>query len=109
MATITKDIIMWRGSDAGGTPAPRTFAEAATQTFVKGELVYLASGYLTEIGNDPALILGVAGQDGHNSASANLTASSVFMATEDSVFEANLCGATGADYVMLATDIGTKY
>jgi hypothetical protein len=53
-----------------GTPVPRSnVPEAITSTFKKGALVLVnSSGYLTECGADPALILGCAERDGQNGA-----------------------------------------
>ena len=43
------------------------FSEEASQTFVKGNLVFVnTSGYLVECGADAALIMGVAAEDAHN-------------------------------------------
>lgn len=109
MATITKDIIRQAQSLVGGTPAPYTFKEGATQTYVKGELVFLSGGYLTEIAGDtPSQLLGVAAQPGHDDAAAGTHEGSVFLAEDSNVFSGNLLAGSLADYVIAQTDIG-KY
>lgn len=109
MATVTKDIIRQAQSTVGGTPAPYSFNEAATQTFVKGEVLFLSGGYATEIASDtPAVILGVAGQPAHNDAVAGTHVVSVFLAEATNIYVANLLATGLADYVITAADIG-KY
>lgn len=109
MATVTKDIIRFAQSTVGGTPAPYSFGEAATQSFVKGEIVFLSGGYVTEIAGDtPAQILGVAAQAAHNDATAGTHVVSVFLAETTNIFVGNLLTTSLGDYVVTAADVG-KY
>lgn len=109
MATVTKSKMTQVRSLVGGTPTPLTFGEAATQTYVQGEVVFLSGGYCTEIAGDtPSQILGVAGQAANNDAVANTHETSVFLAQPSTVFEANLLATGLADYVLTAADVG-KY
>lgn len=109
MATVTKSAMTQVRSLVGGTPSPLTFGEAASQTYVKGEIVFLSAGYATEIAGDtPSQILGLAGQNANNDASAGTHDTSVFLAHPSTVFEANLLASGLADYVLTAADVG-KY
>lgn len=103
MATITKAAMAQNSSSYGAIPTPRTYPEAASQTFVLGELVFMSNGYLTEIaGNTPASIVGLAGQDAHNNAVAGAKEASVHLANEGTLFEGNVLGASLADQVSTA-------
>lgn len=105
MATVTKDKIYCTNQLSGGSPTPWTFKEAATQTFVKGEVVFISGAFVTELASDaPAAILGVAAQDAHNDAVAGTHDVSVFMAQAETVFTGNMVTTALADYVLLAAD-----
>ena len=62
MATKTIKSALANGYDLGSYSHPeiRDFPEAASQSFVTGDLVYLTSNALTVCGADPAAILGFA-------------------------------------------------
>lgn len=85
--------------------------EAASQTFVQGNLVYLdAAGQLAECGADPALIAGVAAEDGSNgSAGAKQTGywvadmGAVFVAKSNTTTAQTHCGAEYG--VVLTSDV----
>jgi hypothetical protein len=77
--------------------------EAATQTFKKGELVYLASGYLTECSDNPSLIAGIAAEDGHNDSSAGTHTVTYVPIVPGDILEANTTTLT------TATNVGTVY
>jgi hypothetical protein len=107
MAVISDDIVYERQSHHGGTPTPRTYPEAATQTFVKGEIGFMSAGYLKEIAGDtPEAIIGVIAQAAHNDATAGTSSCSVFLASEGIVFEANVKASGLANYVGLNSDVG---
>ena len=69
MATIAKQPIEAAVQGHGSNPWTLTLKEAASQTFVKGELVFISGdGYVTEIAGDtPSAIYGVAAGPAHNS------------------------------------------
>lgn len=109
MATIPEAICRAVQTKDGSAPAILHQPEAATQTFVKGEVVFMSAGYLNEIAsNTPALIYGVAADDGSNSASGGTSSAPecpVFLADDDTLFEANV-KQSGSDHVLAATDLG---
>lgn len=109
MAVVSKDIIRQAQSLVGGTPSPYTFQEGATQTYVKGEIVFLSGGYCIEIAGDtPSQLLGVAAQPAHNDAAAGTHVTSVFLAEQNNVFTGNLLENSLVDHVLVQADIG-KY
>jgi len=108
MATIGDAAIRAVMTMTGGPPFRITLDEAATQTYVAGELVYSSAGYVTEIAGDtPGQILGVAGADGDNDAAAGSSAIPVFLADPSVLFEANMKDDSDGDHVSVVTDIGT--
>ena len=62
MATQTLRQIRIAGSMDGGSPAIKKFPDASTQSFQKGQLVYLASGKVTAVATDGTTVLGIANQ-----------------------------------------------
>jgi len=92
---------------AYGIGIPSSGPEAATQTFLKGDLVTYSSGYLQECGADPSLIAGVALDAGGNTTSAGDQQCS-YMPLAGNVFKATLAQAA-ANTTSAATDIGKKY
>jgi hypothetical protein len=93
-----------------GHSIPReSFPEAASQTFKKGDLVYLNGGYLTACGADPTLIMGVATSDGHNTA-AGADSTVVELAHPNTLFIGNLdTQASEGAGTTAATDRGKMY
>lgn len=97
----------------GGPPQQKAYPEAASQTFLKGEAVYLnGSGHIAEytaaIDDGTQRFLGFAAEDGHNNLSAGAVTCSVWLGW-GTVFEGNVCGAAGADQVTALTQVGTLY
>ena len=82
--------------------------EAVSQTFVDGDLVYMVSGYLTVCGADPAAILGIAKEAGHNAA-AGAYDDLVDAITEDTLVEMQVHHTTPANAVIEAADLGKLY
>jgi len=109
MATIAQQSIMVDHTISGNSPQVLTFPEAASQTFKAGELVYLSSGYVTECGDDPSAILGVAADDAHNDASDGTHEVGVYIPNHDTVFRANVYHSTGASAVTAKTLVGNSY
>jgi hypothetical protein len=68
MATLTLQKLRVVGGAQQGDI--NDYPEAATQTFKEGQLVYLASGNVTEVTADGVVIWGIALEDAHNDASA---------------------------------------
>lgn len=114
MASVSKDIMTDAASETNSPPFTITFAEAASQTFKKGEPVYVnPAGYVQVIANaTPTTIMGVAAQDAHNlAASGDATdptkSIAVYIANGTNIFAANVLGATLADHVLVQADIGS--
>lgn len=107
MATITKERIQCARYAHGSSPKSFDLSEGASQTFVLGELVFIEAGYVIELASDtPGVILGMAGADGHNDATAGTHRVSVYTADVDNVFIGNVLGASAADHVLLQSDLG---
>lgn len=105
MATITKEALQQISSSYGGSNAPRTYREGASQTYVKGELVYALEGYVVELASDtPGAILGLANTPGNNT-TAGAKNTSVTLAGEGILFAGNLLTTSGADYTILNRDL----
>lgn len=92
----------------GEHPYMDEFPEAASQSFVKGDLVCLASGYLTKCGSDPAAVLGVALADAHNG-SAGAYMIPVLVLTTHMVLTMQVYHGTPSSSVIAAADLGTAY
>lgn len=107
MATIALGIITPAKTISGNSPQTMVFPEASgTQTFKRGEFVYLASGKVTEIAsNTPSQILGVAAQDASGTADTDIA---VWLANDDTLFEANVTDA-GSSAVTAVTDVGCHW
>ncbi len=96
----------------GGPPIQQEFPEAASQTFKKGEAVYLDGyGSVAEftLGVDAGgqRWLGFAAEDGHNDSTAGNSKCAVYLAWGN-VFEMNVT-ANGADQATAITQVGTLY
>ena len=70
-----------------------TYPEAASESFKAGEFVYSASGYITVCSADPSPVLGMALNDGHNTA-VGVDSTQVLLATALTAFEICIDGAT---------------
>ncbi len=93
MATIALQSAKCVKTISGNSPMTMIYPEAAgTQAFKTGEFVYLVAGLVTEIGSDPAIILGIAAQD---AAGVVNTSIAVYIANEDNIFELNKCSNLG--------------
>jgi hypothetical protein len=107
MATITKDILQAVVQLTGDSPPTISGLEAASQTFVAGEIVFWNAGYITEIAGDtPTAIYGVAAEPAHNDATAGTHLVSVYLALETQLFAGNVLSTSLADRTLLQTDIG---
>ena len=93
----------------GSPPVIWTLPEAASQTFVAGDLVYRSSGYITVCGSDPSQILGMVMEDGHNDSSDGTYDVNVLVATEATLFYSSVYHSVAGNCKIEATDLGTKY
>lgn len=92
-----------------GFPEPvGPYPEAANQTFKWGDLVYMNGGYLTICGADPASVLGIAKQDGHNT-TAGLYKDDVLLITHDTLILMQVHHGTPANAVIEAADLMADY
>lgn len=94
MASIAKSVCFAKQTIHGSPAREERFPEAAAQTFKKGEIVYLLDGYVTECGDNPAAILGVAAEDGHNSTTAGDDNVAVTLAEPTTLFCMNIASST---------------
>jgi len=107
MATITKADIAPVRTLHGGPPSVQEVDEGASQTFVKGEMVNMVSGLLTELSSDTgSTIYGVAADDARNGTAGQYKCG-VYMADPNTLFEANMLTTAAADYVLTQADLGT--
>ena len=109
MSTITLSRARVARTISGNSPQVMTYPEAAAQTFKKGEFVYLVDGKVTEVGDDPTIILGMADQDASGTTD---TAIAVVIANEDNIFslhkvsETGGSGGAGTGAATAVTDVG---
>jgi hypothetical protein len=108
MATIPDNICLAVMTLHGGPPPILYVPEAALETFVKGEYVYInGAGYAAEItGDTPPVIYGVAAEPAHNSTPAGTNNVAIFLARPDVLFELNMKQSGLADHVSVAGDFG---
>lgn len=110
MATISKIAVYPVGTISGNNPEVVSLPEAASVTAVKGEPVYLSGGYVTECGDNPANILGILAEDGHNDSSAGDHDIAVYVANADTIFCGNVYnGVADADTTLAVTDVGRGF
>jgi len=110
MATIPLGAASVAKTISGNSPQTLVYPEAASQSFKKGEFVYLVSGKVTECGDNPTLILGMAAQDASGTENTPIA---VYIANTDTIFELNKvsnAGGSGTGGTAAATaysDVGT--
>jgi hypothetical protein len=111
MASIAKQAVEVVRTSHGGSPVEETYPEAATQTFKKGESVYLVSGYVTEWSdNDSNRMLGFAAEDAHNDTTAGTHNISVWLTgNSGNIFEGNVCTTSGGNQVTAIAQVGELY
>lgn len=83
-----------------GTGYVKHFPEAASQSFKKGEFVYLASGKVTVCASDATTILGMAMQDATGTTDTSLP---VFVATASTLFVGNVYHGTPGSAITAVT------
>lgn len=91
-----------------GPPMTLDLPEEAVLTSIRGGVVVFDGGYVGDAGADPALILGIQAEDGHNHTADGDNNISVYIACPSSMFIGTLAQAA-ANTVAAATDIGTAY
>ncbi len=84
----------------------RNYPEAASQSFKKGQFVYLASGKVTECADDAVAILGMAMQDATGVTNTNIP---VALADANTLFEMCVYNSTPASAVTAITQVGVNY
>lgn len=85
---------------SGNPPHMLSLPEGASVTAKMGELARVLNGYVVETGDDPDDILGFFAEDAHNTATDGLKNVLVWVANDDTIFEANISNA-GADKALL--------
>jgi len=108
MATIAKQEIEAAVQVHGSNPFTLTLKEAASQIFVKGELVFLSTaGYVTKIAsNTPGEIYGVAMGPAHNGTAGQYEVP-VCLATPEQLFRGNVLQSNLTDHTLAQTDLGS--
>lgn len=96
----------------GGPPLQVSLPEAANQTFVEGEAVYLdgdgrVAEYTASIDDGTQRFLGFAAQDGHNNATAGAVNCQVLL-PKGTVFSANATSA-GSNQATAIAQVGVAY
>ena len=96
---------------SGNTPLTRSYKEAASQTFKKGEAVYIdGSGYVAEytasIDDGTQRMIGFAAEDAHNGTAGQYECL-VNLACDDTVFSGNIYHGTVGSAVTAQTDLTT--
>jgi hypothetical protein len=87
MAVVHGKIVPRAVRTLSGSPVPKLgVPEKATRTFKKGAIAFMSAGFLDECGANPALILGIATQDGQNGATDGLYQNIVELAHPDTLF-----------------------
>jgi hypothetical protein len=108
VASAQDQIILAVMQSTGGPQFTLEWPEAASQTFVKGELVtFDAAGYITEVTSDTySDVYGIAEIPASNTATAGLARTLVCLALPSQIFEANMKTTALADYVATQADLG---
>jgi hypothetical protein len=112
MPSTIEEVKLWRTSQ-GGLPQQAVYPEAASQSFKRGDFVYLASGKVTESvapGSNLAASgnasIGIAAADASGTTDANCT---VILLTDDLEVCLPVTHATAASAITAITQIGTAY
>lgn len=108
MATIALQSVSPVSTVSGNSPETKCYPEAASQTFKKGEPVYLSSGYVTACSTDPSSILGFAAADGSNT-TAGAVETPVWIANEDTYFAANVYHTSAPSAITAIAELATSY
>lgn len=113
MPTANKSAVIPCSTLHGGPPIQRTYPEAASQTFLRGEAVYLdgngrVAEYTLAIDDGTQRFLGFAAEDGHNNSTAGAKTCAVYLPW-GTIFEANVVTGAGLDQVTAITQVGTAY
>jgi hypothetical protein len=95
------------GTVSGNAPQEFKYDEAGSLGAKLGEFVYLAAGLVTEIGDQPSLILGMITADGNNT-TASLYQAPVAIANGDTIFSANKTNYAGTAAATALSDIGKE-
>ncbi len=96
MATQERRSMCWHS----GEKRIAVYPEAASQSFKKGEMVYLASGKVTVCASNAVTILGMALQDASGTTDTEI---SVLVATDGTRFEGNVYHSTAASAITAIT------
>lgn len=97
---------------SGNSPLTRSYQEAASQTFKKGEAVYIdAAGQIAEytasVDDGTQRFLGYAAEDAHNDSVAGTHEVLVWIACDDTIFSGNIYHGTVGSAITALTDLAT--
>jgi len=90
------------------SPVIEHFPEAASQTFEAGDLVFTNAGYIEECGADPASILGLVMEDGHDAGAGDYQVP-VLVFTEATFIEMCVYHSDPGANLIEDTDLRTLY
>ncbi len=99
---VTRTVSLGRMLD-GSRPVPLTLPEAASQSYVVGDLVYMVNGYVTECGSNPSAVLGIAKSAGNNT-TAGLYNTDVLCITGNMLVDMQVHSATASSADIEAAD-----
>lgn len=106
MATLSMKQIHVAKTISGNGAQLVPYPEAATQTFVRGEVVYLVSGKVTEISADnPGQILGVAAEAASGTTDTPIL---VWVANDDTIFSASYSDDSQAAAATAVSIVGLR-
>ncbi len=114
MATVTLNRARVARTISGNSPQVLSLPEGTSLGVKKGELVYLSGGYVTEIGDNPGVILGMADADAANGV-AGAADIAVVIANSDTIFEfhkvsdTTTASATATGAATAVTDVGSVF
>lgn len=93
----------------GGVPEIREYPEADSQTFDAGQLVYLASGSVTEVAANGQVVLGIALAAGTNVTSSNPDVPVMIINPGDivEIESTTTAGVVGTNYALVVDTSGT--
>jgi len=111
MPSTIEEVKLWRSEK--GMPAQAEYPEAASQTFKRGDFVYLASGKVTEavapgsnLKDDGNLAIGIAAGDASGTTDQ---ACSVILLDDDLQICLPVTHATASSAITAVTQVGTAY
>lgn len=108
MATSRVRFRVAKVSGLGATPVWRA-PEDASETFILGAVLVNNAGFVEEGGANPANIIGIADEAGHNAAAAGDSNMHFVPALDSIIFEGSVDNTAAGTGTIAATDMWTEY